>query len=37
MITKIFYPDAVTDDFDAQTENIEKTLFNKTVNLLQFY
>ena len=29
MITKIFYPDAVTDDFDAQTENIEKTLFTK--------
>ena len=22
MITKIFYPDAVTDDFDTQTENI---------------
>ena len=31
MITKIFYPDAVTDDFDPQTESIEKTLFHKTV------
>ena len=31
MITKIFYPDAVTDDFDAQTENIEKTPFHKSV------
>ena len=24
IITKIFYPDSVTDDFDPQTENIEK-------------
>jgi UDP-3-O-[3-hydroxymyristoyl] glucosamine N-acyltransferase len=31
MITKIFYPDAVTDDFDPQTQNIEKTLFHKNV------
>jgi UDP-3-O-[3-hydroxymyristoyl] glucosamine N-acyltransferase len=31
MIAKIFYPDAVTDDFDPQTESIEKTLFRKTV------
>ena len=31
MITKIFYPDALTDDFDPQTENIEKTSFHKTV------
>ena len=31
MITKIFYPDAITDDFDPQTENIEKTSFHKTV------
>ena len=31
MITKIFYPDALTDDFDPQTENIEKTSFNNTV------
>ena len=30
-ITKIFYPDSVTDDFDPQTENIEKTLLHKTV------
>jgi len=31
MITKIFYPDSVTDDFDSQTENIEKTVFHKNV------
>ena len=31
IITKIFYPDAVTDDFDAQTKNIEKTPFHKSV------
>ena len=31
MITKIFYPDAITDDFDPQTENIEKTSFHNTV------
>ena len=32
MITKMFYPDAITDDFDSKTLNIEKTLFHKTVN-----
>ena len=31
IITKIFYPDSVTDDFDPQTENIEKTILHKTV------
>jgi len=31
MITKIFYPAALTDDFDPQTENIERTLFHETV------
>ena len=31
MITKVFYPDAVTDDFDTKTVYIEKTSFNKTV------
>ena len=31
MITKIFYPDAVNDNFDPQTENIEKTSFHNTV------
>jgi UDP-3-O-[3-hydroxymyristoyl] glucosamine N-acyltransferase len=31
IITKIFYPNAVTDDFDPQTENIEKTLFHEKV------
>jgi UDP-3-O-[3-hydroxymyristoyl] glucosamine N-acyltransferase len=32
MITKLFYPDAVTDDFDPLTVNIEKTSFHKTIN-----
>jgi len=32
MITKIFYPDSVSDNFDPHTENIEQTLFHKTVN-----
>ncbi|MDA7831239.1 UDP-3-O-(3-hydroxymyristoyl)glucosamine N-acyltransferase [Candidatus Pelagibacter sp.] len=31
MITKIFYPDALTDDFDPQTESIEKTPYHNTV------
>ena len=31
MITKIFYPDAVTDDFDSEIENIEKTILHKSV------
>jgi UDP-3-O-[3-hydroxymyristoyl] glucosamine N-acyltransferase len=31
MITKIFYPNAVTDDFDTQTVNIEQTSFHKIV------
>ena len=31
MITKILYPDSVTDDLDPKVKNIEKTLFNKTV------
>ena len=29
MITKIFYPSSVTDDFDSNMENIEKTPFNQ--------
>ena len=32
MITKIFYPNSVSDNFDPQTENIEQTLFHKTAN-----
>ena len=32
MITSMFYPDAITDDFDAHATNIEKTSFNNTVN-----
>jgi UDP-3-O-[3-hydroxymyristoyl] glucosamine N-acyltransferase len=32
MITSMFYPDAITDDFDVHVTNIEKTSFNKTVN-----
>ncbi len=31
-ITKKFYPEAVTDDFDSHVENIEKTSFHKNVN-----
>ena len=31
IITQMFYPDSVTDDFDAQTINIEKTSFNESV------
>ena len=31
-ITKVFYPDAVTDDFDQTVEYIEKSSFNKKVN-----
>ena len=30
-ITKVFYPDAVTDDFDQYVEDINKTPFNKKV------
>ena len=32
IITNLFYPDSVTDDFDDQTLNIEKTSFNNSVN-----
>ena len=32
MVTSIFYPNAITDDFDFQTLNIEKTSFNNSVN-----
>ena len=31
MITKIFYPDSVADNFELQTENIEKTTLHKFV------
>ena len=31
MITSMFYPDAITDDFDVYAINIEKTSFNKSV------
>ena len=31
VITKMFYPDSVTDDFDDKILNIEKTSFEKTV------
>ena len=31
IITKMFYPDSVTDDFDDKILNIEKTSFEKTV------
>ena len=32
MITSMFYPDAITDDFDVHATNIEKTSFNNSVN-----
>ena len=32
MITSMFYPDSITDDFDTYTLNIEKTSFNNSVN-----
>ena len=32
IITRMFYPDAVTDDFDSNISNIEKTPFNDYVN-----
>ena len=32
MITSMFYPDAITDDFDINTLDIEKTSFNSSVN-----
>ncbi|MDA9651046.1 UDP-3-O-(3-hydroxymyristoyl)glucosamine N-acyltransferase [Candidatus Pelagibacter sp.] len=31
LITKLIYPDAVTDDFDSETSNIEKTIFHESV------
>jgi len=30
-ITKLFYPDSITDDFDETADNIEKTIFDKNV------
>ena len=32
MITSLFYPDAIIDDFDIHTLNIEKTSFTNSVN-----
>ena len=32
MITTMFYPGAITDDFDVHTLNIEKTSYNNSVN-----
>ena len=32
MITSMFYPDAITDDFDVYATSIEKTSFNNSVN-----
>ena len=32
MITTMFYPDAITDDFDVHTLNIEETSYNNSVN-----
>ena len=33
MVTSIFYPNALTDDFDINTLNIEKTSFKNSVKL----
>ena len=33
MITTMFYPDAITDDFDIHTMNIEKTSYNVSVKI----
>jgi UDP-3-O-[3-hydroxymyristoyl] glucosamine N-acyltransferase len=32
MITTMFYPDSITDEFDIHTLNIEKTTYNNSVN-----
>ena len=32
LVTSLFYPDAITDDFDVHTLNIEKTSFNNSTN-----
>ena len=32
LVTKRFYPDAVTDDFEVHVSDIEKTSFNNSVN-----
>ena len=32
MITRMFYPDAITDEFDVHASNIEKTSFKNSVN-----
>ena len=32
MVTSMFYPDAITDDFDNHTLDIEKTSFNNIIN-----
>ena len=32
LVTSLFYPDAITDDFDVHTLNIEKTSFNNFTN-----
>ncbi len=32
VITTMFYPDAITDDFDVHTLNIEKTTYKNSVN-----
>ena len=32
LITSLFYPEAITDDFEVHTLNIEKTIFNNSTN-----
>ena len=37
MVTSMFYPDAITDDFDNHTLDIEKTSFNLIPFLMALY
>ena len=36
-ITKVFYPESVTDDFDKTVKNISKTSYKKTVDYYYHY
>ena len=36
-ITKVFYPDSVTDNFDSTVQDISKTSFKKKLSLAQMY
>ena len=36
-VTKIFYPDSVTDDFDSNVKDISKTNFKKKLNMEKMF